>query len=57
MTGEGHLRMTGNCDSELLTVIPNAVRNLRSPSDGRSIPPTTHRIPKHLRFFGVRASE
>ncbi len=49
--------MTSNCHSELLTVIPNGVRNLRSPSDARSIPPTTHRIPKHLRFFGVRASE
>ena len=39
------------------TVIPNGVRNLRSPSDGRFIPLTTQRVSNQLRFFGVRASE
>ncbi len=43
--------------SELPPVIPNGVRNLRSPSEDRSVPLMTYRVGRHLRFFVVRSSE
>ncbi len=35
--------------SELPTVIPNGVRNLRSPSDGLPITTTVFRVRRHLK--------
>ncbi len=71
MTGEeeGCLRMTigespldrhserHRCHSELPPVIPNGVRNLRSASEGWIVTTMSLRASRHLRFFGVRASE
>ena len=51
--GEGERR----CRSEPPPVIPNGVRNLRSPSNDRTITTTTQRMSQHLRFFVVRSSE
>ena len=47
MTGGESFR-TSHCHSELPTVIPNGVRNLRSPSDGLPTTTTVFRVRRHL---------
>ncbi len=47
MTGGESFR-TSLCHSELPSVIPNGVRNLRSPSDGLPITTTVFRVRRHL---------
>ena len=50
MTGRGCVsECQGKSHSELPTVIPNGVRNLRSPSDGLPITTTVFRVRRHLR--------
>ncbi len=63
-TGEGSPQDWGGfgmtliyCHSEPSNVIPNEVRNLRSSFDGWFITATVLQVRRHLRFFGVRASE
>ena len=48
MTGGESFR-TSHCRSELPSVIPNGVRNLRSPCDGLPITTTVFRVRRRLR--------